>query len=672
MNKSKKNPKWKIKIGWILLLQIIIFSIGFFVSNYLVLDIIKQKVTLTDFQGIIINIVFALFFLGLSIVIEKFISFIKEIERKIDFSVKKLEEQTDVIARGNRMSDTYKKLSSLEFSSELHQFMVRVKSDETDFDGHILQLAEKISKGYLEKNVSHELWYIIYYQYLMDELKSIEYGQMNIHLNSYLKIYLEFMNYYIEKCKREELSFHIVSFTNAIPTDWFKESRITGGKVIDFRKQKVDAIKKMKENGHKLKMYVLSSNSLDLEAMGVKSKPAIRKDWLKLSNEERKKYLNELHTLKEDALLLNLKLDNLKFNDNLTEFIYFGIASKEQPTNIKWEWCISGSYSRYTNNLLANFNYLENDGDNLIIDVENKNRILLDRRIDFSPPARLQVSYKNFPNHILNDKISETISFNEIFILQDKWILASEIFHTDKEKTLFKEWVLDTYPNKDIRVLDSSAGTGIHLQLLNDLGYSNIYGSEYQENEVEILKQRTSDFLNANRIFKADWNDLSGLNEEKFDLIFCIGTSIPYYKSWGEINGHNLTFDEKDVKEIIKNFVNHLNDKGQMIFGLSRKNSDAPGYVTRFDECTIDDVKHKMIWEFDFDWVNKAREWNCIITRDDNLDFSFKAVGHLFNVSQLKDWCEEVFPKYKVDIVDYDPNKETYDLFVIITKSEDV
>lgn len=664
-NKDRWNNV-KDKIGWVELLQLIIFIIAFLLSNYILIDLLKQKFTLTNIQIFAINIAVALFFAGLSVIIKKHISFIREMERKINNSASIFESQADIIARSNLLSETYKNISAIGFSPELIGFMNKINSNnKNDFDGRVIQLAEKISSKYLEKNKIHELWYIIYYQYLIDEFKTTSIGKMNIHLNSYLNIYLEFMNYYLEKCERDGSKFHLVSFTNAIPTDWFKESKITGGNVIDFSVDKIKRIKKMKDKGHTLQMYVLSGGGDDLEAIGIKSKSAVRKDWLKLSNGERNKYLKDLHTSSENALLLNLKIDNLVFEDNLTEYIYFGTSQGVE--DIQWEWCISGSYSRFTNNMLANFEFLLNGNENVIVDVANIEK--LNFKGEFKPPSRLKITYKDFPKYVLKPQFSEVLRFKEILTLQDKWILASRIFHSEKNNQTFKKWFEVTYTNKDIRILDSSAGTGIDLRLIKELGYSNLFASEYSENEVKILKDNTCEFLSSDNIFTADWNELSkGLGQEKFDLILCIGTSIPYYKSWDEINGSTVSFKEAELKKIIGNFSKHLSENGQIIFGLSRENYSERGYKKIFPVKEIDNVKHKMDWTFEFDWDNRIRKWDCDIIRDDELNYSFKAESHLFNPDELRDWCQEIYPNYNVEIIDIDPNKEYYDLFIIISK----
>ena len=175
--------------------------------------------------------------------------------------------------------------------------------------------------------------------------------------------------------------------------------------------------------------------------------------------------------------------------------------------------------------------------------------------------------------------------------------------------------------------------------------------------------------------FQADWKKLSSdLGGRTFDAILCLGSSLPYYKTWQEdVDG--AEFGEAELRAVLTNFRQCLNVQGTLIVGLSRhinkqySKTDLtfnPKPVSRSLSDARDD-EYVMRWEFQYDWVRRRREWYCDIRNKHGDDYSFDLVSHLFDIHELHECCKAVFGATNARIVD--PDIENYDMYVVCTAS---
>ena len=126
----------------------------------------------------------------------------------------------------------------------------------------------------------------------------------------------------------------------------------------------------------------------------------------------------------------------------------------------------------------------------------------------------------------------------------------------DHEKeSEFVKWAVNKHNGSDGNLLlDIACGTGRHGYFLKD--DFKILGVDINEEMLKIAREKVHDveFITG---------DMKKLNlGRKFDAVICMYSAISY----------NITFEE--LKLTLKNFYDHLNDKGVLIFdmGINKEN----------------------------------------------------------------------------------------------------
>ncbi len=119
----------------------------------------------------------------------------------------------------------------------------------------------------------------------------------------------------------------------------------------------------------------------------------------------------------------------------------------------------------------------------------------------------------------------------------------------------FIKWAVKSYKSSQgNELLDVACGTGRHAYFLkNDF---KIVGFDINEDMLEIAREKLPDIP----FIKGDMKKMD--LGRKFDLIICMFSAVNY----------NTTLDE--LKVTLKNFYNHLNDGGVLIFdmGINKEN----------------------------------------------------------------------------------------------------
>jgi len=120
-----------------------------------------------------------------------------------------------------------------------------------------------------------------------------------------------------------------------------------------------------------------------------------------------------------------------------------------------------------------------------------------------------------------------------------------------KEEQYQKEinFLMEIKSKKNLNILDLCGGTGSHANILINHGH-NVLIVDQSGPMIDVAKKK-------NPLIRTIQQDIfSFKTDEKFDLILCMYGAIHYTESINQI------------KELIKSFVNILNDGGKVVFDL--------------------------------------------------------------------------------------------------------
>lgn len=121
------------------------------------------------------------------------------------------------------------------------------------------------------------------------------------------------------------------------------------------------------------------------------------------------------------------------------------------------------------------------------------------------------------------------------------------------------------------KLLDMACGTGRHAQLLKDS--FDVLGVDVNSEMLKIAREKLPDII----LLEGDMKELN--LDKKFDVVICMFSAMNY----------NTTLEE--FKGTLKNFYNHLNEGGVLIFdyGINQENW-IEGLVS-VDTVVDDDLK---------------------------------------------------------------------------------
>lgn len=103
-----------------------------------------------------------------------------------------------------------------------------------------------------------------------------------------------------------------------------------------------------------------------------------------------------------------------------------------------------------------------------------------------------------------------------------------QLFPAEETITRFLK---DHVPHRAARVLDLACGTGTYTDALSARGV-DVFGIDGSEELIALGKTRSR---RPERLSVLDMNDLGELASGPFDLVFCIGNSIPHLGSIAEV-----------------------------------------------------------------------------------------------------------------------------------------
>ena len=189
-----------------------------------------------------------------------------------------------------------------------------------------------------------------------------------------------------------------------------------------------------------------------------------------------------------------------------------------------------------------------------------------------------------------------------------------DIFNKYRNYNRETRFILNVAKNKKY-LLDLGCGTGTHLNILENLGYS-VTGIDKSEEMVNLAKEKVK-----SEIIKADILDFK-LNE-KYDAIISMHSVFNHLKSYEEF------------EKAFSNALDHLNSKGVMIIDLDNRRSN--------DDIDIEDDGNKKHLEcFYSDKYNIQIRTTTF--RIGLKDFIFEHEYFIYDTKIL----DKIFKKYKI------------------------
>ena len=189
-----------------------------------------------------------------------------------------------------------------------------------------------------------------------------------------------------------------------------------------------------------------------------------------------------------------------------------------------------------------------------------------------------------------------------------------DIFNKYRNYNREMRFILNMAKNKKY-LLDIGCGTGIHLNILKELGYI-VYGIDKSQNMIDIAKDK-----GVPNLYNMDILDYK--LDEKFDAIIAMHSVFNHLKGYDEF------------EKALVNSLNHLNSKGVLVIDLDNRRSNADVFDKvdgnkRYLECFYSDKYSTQIRTTTF--------------RIGLKDFIFEHEYFIYDTKKL----EEIFKKYDI------------------------
>jgi len=138
--------------------------------------------------------------------------------------------------------------------------------------------------------------------------------------------------------------------------------------------------------------------------------------------------------------------------------------------------------------------------------------------------------------------------------------------YLDDEKIFFENLFKE---NNVSSVLDCACGTGQHLYMFSEMGFS-VCGSDYSEAMIHVANEKLKKYGKDIPIYQCDFRFLEQKHTEKFDAIVCLTTSLPHLHT------------NEDLITALKSMKNRLNKNGVLVLtqGITHFNLSLPSIQT--------------------------------------------------------------------------------------------
>ena len=254
---------------------------------------------------------------------------------------------------------------------------------------------------------------------------------------------------------------------------------------------------------------------------------------------------------------------------------------------------------------------------------------------------------------IKNEKLNMTLAH--------KWNKASSIWHSQKEIQVLKELLIRLELKSKASVIDVACGVGFHSLFFYDYGL-NVVSCDIDEGNLKKLNISLCTRGINIPLIKADWQTIGSIIKNKYDAVFCLGSSITYFESWNENQEINQNNRVSKLINILENYKELMAKNASLIIGYSKHYyTDKTKTTISFGKKILEDGIYEMNWHLFFDWKEKIKKWKCEIKDHLQNDYSFSLNSHLYSLEEFQKICRHVFNT--VEVIDIDENY--YDVFII-------
>jgi ubiquinone/menaquinone biosynthesis C-methylase UbiE len=101
-------------------------------------------------------------------------------------------------------------------------------------------------------------------------------------------------------------------------------------------------------------------------------------------------------------------------------------------------------------------------------------------------------------------------------------------------------------------VLDCACGTGHHLYMFSEMGFS-VTGSDYSKSMLEVASKNLKKYGKVVPLFQCDFRYLEQKHQDKFDAIVCLTTALPHLHT------------DEDLIKALSSMKNRLNKNGILV-----------------------------------------------------------------------------------------------------------
>ena len=237
------------------------------------------------------------------------------------------------------------------------------------------------------------------------------------------------------------------------------------------------------------------------------------------------------------------------------------------------------------------------------------------------------------------------MNFNKDTIIQYYTEKYDEDFRFKKDKAHLAEFLVTKeyllrFINKDSKILELGAGSGVYTQIFSDLG-CDITVTDLVPKHVEILKEKFKNYKNV----KVDIANALNLEKftEKYDVILCMG---PLYHIQ----------DKTERLTVIDNIYDRLKPNGYAFFAFCLQDNALVHYVFGNGANA-----KKELSEIKYDTktatVVENTNSNFVLNKITDIDDLFKNYNEVFRFAQ--DGCASIISNWLNDMTE-----EDYKLFI--------
>ena len=193
-----------------------------------------------------------------------------------------------------------------------------------------------------------------------------------------------------------------------------------------------------------------------------------------------------------------------------------------------------------------------------------------------------------------------------------------DLFYKDKDYNKEINFIVSLINDRKT-ILDVGCGTGIHMHLLESIGYV-VDGIDLSKDMLDIADSRVN-----GKVYQGNLLDYK-INK-KYDVI------ISMFAVFNHLNSY------EELEQGIINSYNHLNDNGILIIDLHNGRSNGE------KETNYNDFKRIMKWQFDKEHIIEHTDIDYII---DNKIYHDTHEFKIYEIDKIKDILNKYNLKYKL------------------------